>query len=114
MTDERLKRLAQQLVGMFRNVEHNNDIFNVLKKVAKKQAIYFSSFTPQEFLKFYFYILSLKKKGNFEFADFALENLFFASLFWKTGSQYVEECGDCYGEGRSIPEGSPQVQSCGN
>jgi len=100
MTDERLKRLAQQLIGMFRNVEHNNDVFNLLKKVAKKQAIYFSSFTPQEFLKFYFYILSLKKKGNFEFADFALENLFFASLFWKTGSQYVEECGDCYGEGR--------------
>ena len=100
MTNERLKKLATQLIGFFKNVEHQNDILSVLKSVAKKQQIYFSNFTPQEFLKFYFFILSLKKTGKFDWSDEILEKIFFAYLFTPSGYDYSEECNDCDGSGR--------------
>jgi hypothetical protein len=100
MTDERLKKLAYQLLGMFKNLENRWEILNKLKSVASNQQIYFSNFSPEEFLKLYFFIISLKETGNFDMASKIFEKVFFAYLFSPTGEDFIEECEVCDGGGR--------------
>lgn len=99
MTDERLKRLANQILGFFRKTEDIRDMYVILREVSKKQKEYFLNLTPSEFLKLLIYIFSYRTTGYADLGVNILDKLFFASLFTKSGIQWTETCDDCGGSG---------------
>lgn len=98
--NEKLKRLAAKMIGLFPNDFRNaQDCYDQFRVVYKQQFDYFQNFEPSNTLKLIFYLYSLKNTGNFKLAENLLNKSGFASLFIMESDYYEDSCNDCGGEG---------------
>jgi len=100
MDEKKLKRLAITLTDYLDGSDNPTDIYNQLSRIWKSQDQYFRHLKNETLFKLMFYVISLKKTGNFNFAEKMLNNLFFAGLFKTSGNNYSTECETCNGDGR--------------
>jgi hypothetical protein len=116
--DEKLKRLATKIVGLFDgDFNSPQDCFEKFAVIYKSQYTYFQNFEPSNLLKLIFYIYSFKNTDDFKLAENLLNKSSFASLFRVDSDYYEETCSDCGGEGtircyNCHGEGTTQCSTC--
>lgn len=102
MTNERLQRLAIQLISLFPGDLTPKEIYEKWVGVAQKQREYFTYFEGKDVIKLIFFIYSYKTTGKFDLAIQILDRIFFALLYEDSGQTYTEECDYCGGDGSFI------------
>jgi hypothetical protein len=99
--NEKLKRLASKVVGLFREGEFSSpqQCYDLFRDIYNKQYDYFQTLSPDAIIKLVLYVYSLRNTGNFQLAENMLNRLGFASLFITQGDYHEETCEYCNGDG---------------
>jgi hypothetical protein len=103
MTTEKLQRLAKNLSGLIdiKDLPLESLFFNLIS-IKGKYKDYFSglNFKVEDFVKLFFFTFSYLRTGKFDLGQKYLNNIFFVSFFIPSDEKFIDECGNCNGEGR--------------
>ena len=103
MTTEKLQRLAKNLSGLIDPKDLPlESLFFKLITIKGKYKDYFTglNFKVEDFVKLFFFTFSYLRTGKFDLGQKYLNNIFFVSFFIPSDEKFIDDCGNCDGEGR--------------
>jgi hypothetical protein len=97
---DKLKKLAKNLSDLsISRVDSLQELYIRLCGLMTTQKDYFIHLGPSNIVKLMFYIWSYKETGQFEMGDKMINQIAFAILITTEGTNYVESCEECGGDG---------------
>ena len=119
MTTEKLQRLAKNLSGLIDPKDLPlESLFFKLITIKGKYKQYFEglNFKVEDFVKLFFFTFSYLRTGKFDLGQKYLNNVFFVSFFVPSDEKFIDDCGNCDGQGRvdcsSCETGSVECDEC--
>jgi hypothetical protein len=97
--NEKLKKLALKLSDLIPDKSTPQSVYDGLVPVMQSQKDYFKYLGPHNIVKLTIYIYSYSEGKGFNLGDKMINSLGFANVFTTEGTEYVEECSNCSGEG---------------
>jgi hypothetical protein len=97
--NEKIKKLARRIAPSLPESDSLQSLWERYKNLISEEQEYFSMLNPDDLIKVFLGIHSLKLKNDFSLAEKNLNNIFFSHLLSIEDHKYYETCPECGGYG---------------